>query len=239
MTAITVAPAFQGIPGVAHGGYLAGLLAQRFPGSQQVMFRRPPPIGTPLTIEENGSGVGLHDPEGRTVMLTRPATDVRTDLPVRTVEQVAGSAPHPGYARHPYPGCFMCGTERPDGLQLRVASIGDGLTAGVWRPAGPLLPDRAAVPAEFVWAAIDCLTAWAFADHWADPGWWPALTGRMAVTMDGEVRRERDHVVLARVVGRDGRRITVQAVVADAEGNPRARAEATWVVVPAAPGDPR
>jgi acyl-coenzyme A thioesterase PaaI-like protein len=236
MTTITVDPAFQGIQGVAHGGYLAGLLAQRYPRSRQVTLHLPPPLSTPLTVEEHDNGADLRDPEGRTVMRTRPAAGVRTDLPVRTVGQVAGHDPHPGFMRHPYPGCFMCGTRRPDGFQLRVGPAADGMTAGVWRPSSPLLPEREAVPAEYVWAVIDCLTAWAFADHWSEPTWWPAVTAQMTVTVENEVRRDRDHVVLARVVEHHGRRITVQATVADAAGHTLARAETRWVVVPAAPG---
>jgi hypothetical protein len=238
MTAITVSPAYQGIPGVAHGGYTAGLFAARLPGHPRVTLRRPPPIGTPLTVTDNGSGPSLRDPDSRTVMLARPATGLALDLPVRTVSQVADQAPHPGYHRHPYPGCFMCGTERPDGFKLRVATGDDGVTSGLWRPSSPLLPDREEVPAEFVWAAIDCLTAWAFADRWQDRTWWPAVTGQLTVALDRQVRRDADHVVVARVTGRDGRRITVQATVSDARGRACARAEAVWVVVPDSPGDP-
>lgn len=237
MTAITVSPAYQGIPGIAHGGYVAGLFAGRLPGHPRVTLRRPPPIGKSLTIADNGSGPRLRDPDGRTVLLARPVTDIHLDLPVRTVAQVADQAPHPGFHRHPYPGCFMCGTDRPDGFKLRVATGVDGVTSGLWRPSGPLLPDSEEVPAEFVWAAVDCLTAWAFADHWQDSNWWPAVTGQLAVILDRPVRRHADHVLVARVTGRDGRWITVQAAMFDADGHAYARAEAIWIVVPASPGE--
>lgn len=238
MTTITVAQAYQGIPGIAHGGYTAGLLAQRYTEPVRVTLRRSPPLDTRLMVDEGAGATTLRDPEGRLVMEAQPTVSLKTGLPSLTVQQVTGYAPHPDFDRHPYPVCFVCGTDRADGFGLRVSPVTDGLTVGVWKPASPLLPDREVVPTAFVWAVVDCLTAWTFADHWSDPGWWPALTGQLAVTLTGEVRRGQDHVVVGRVVRKDGRRIVVEAVVGDGNGASCAHAEAIWVVVPAAPGAP-
>jgi hypothetical protein len=238
MATITVEQTYQGIPGIAHGGYAAGLLAQRFDEPVRVALRRPPPLETPLTVNGNSGMTSARDPAGRLVMEAEPIPAFRTELPSLTVQQMARQAPHPGFDRHPYPVCFVCGTDRTDGFGLRIGAAGDGLSGGVWTPSGLLLPSREVVPPAFVWAVVDCVTAWTFADHWNDPDWWPALTGQLAVTLTGAVRRERDHVVAGRVLRKEGRRIVIGAVVQDDAGRSCAHAEATWIVVPSIPGRP-
>src|SRR5690348_780522 len=61
-----------------------------------------------------------------------------------------------GLVRHPFPGCFTCGTEREpgDGLRLAPGLVGDGRTACVWLPDPSLAsgPDPGMGGTEFVWA---------------------------------------------------------------------------------------
>lgn len=239
MTAITVSPAYQGITGVAHGGYLAGLLARHSREPLEVTLRQPPPLDAPLAIEQGDGGLRLLDPGGGLVMEGRPAAAVQSRLPVVTLEAARSRAPHPRFERHPYPMCFVCGIQRDDGFGLRIsAPDDDGLAAGVWLASGPLLSDGDVVSPAFVWAVVDCLSAWSFADHWDDAQWWPAVTGRIAVTLAAEVRPDEPHVVVGRVAGREGRRIVVEAAVTDADGRLCARAETVWVVVPETPTGP-
>lgn len=240
MTTISVSPTYQGLEGVAHGGYLAGRFAELVGEPLRVTLRRPPPLDTPLSVEdrdEDGDrdrgrgGARLVDPEGRTVMEGGPAAPMRDPVPTVTVEEARARPPHPGLERHPWPHCFMCGTEPDVGFGLRFsAPDGEGRVAGVWEPSGPLLPDAEAIPSAFVWAAVDCVTAWSLADHRGEADWWPAVTGQITVEVSAPVRRGAPHVVVGRLVDRDGRRLFMDAAVADPDGQVCARAEAVWVV---------
>lgn len=236
MVSIAVSPTYQGIEGLAHGGYLAGRFAELVGEPLRVTLRRPPPLDTPLSIDDE-HGPRLVDPEGRTVMEAGPAGAMRDPVAAVPIEEARSRRPHPGFDRHPWPHCFMCGTERVDGFGLRVSAPDEeGRVAGVWLASGPLLPDGEVIPSAFVWAVVDCVTAWSFADHRGEAEWWPALTGQIAVDVAAPVRRGAPHVVVGRVSRREGRRLFMDAAIADADGQVCARAEALWIVVPAAPG---
>jgi hypothetical protein len=181
MSAIRVAPAYQGIPGIAHGGFVAGLMVQHAREPLRVMLRQPPPLDTPLSIEDAGEALALRDPQGGLIMEGHPAGAVESRLPVVTVEE----------ARF--------------------------------------------VPPAYVWAVVDCLTAWSFADRWDDAMWWPAVTGQIAVTLAAQVRPAEPYVLVGRLVGREGRRVTIEAAVGDADGRVFAHAEVIWIVVPTPP----
>jgi hypothetical protein len=223
----TVSPAYQGITAVAHGGYVAGLFAPRSSGPTRVTLRRPPPLDTRLTVNETR----LVDDAGKTIMEAGPGDELEGMPPV-ILEEARSRAPHARFADHPYPECFMCGTNRDDGFHLRVASPDqEGLAVGTWTPASPLLGDSAIVPPEFVWAVVDCLTVWSFADQWDDPGWWPAVTGQITVEELAPVHRGEAHVVVGRVRMKEGRKVMVDAVVSDADGRLCAKGRAVWVVI--------
>lgn len=236
MAVITVPSAYQGMPGIAHGGYVAGLLTHQAREPLSVTLRQPPPLDTPLSIEYGPDGLTLCDPHGHLIADGRAGQPLADGPPLSPVEPARSPTPHPRFSHHPYPACFVCGTHRDDGLRLRVAPPDDtGVAAAVWDPSSPLLPNGDVVPPTFVWAVVDCLTAWSFADHWGDAHWWPAVTGQLTVTATAHVPRDGPCVAAGRLSGRQGRRITVQAAVGDPEGQVCARAEAVWVVVPEIP----
>lgn len=236
LSEIIVASAYQGIPGIAHGGYVAGLMAQHVPNPARVRLRQPPPLETPLSLQNVSDSLQLRDRDGRVIMEGTAGGDLLDRLPDVTLDEARSRRPHPRFDQHPYPVCFVCGTRRDDGFGLRIsAPDSEGVAAGVWIPSGPLLPEREVVPAAFVWAVVDCLTAWSFADHWGDESWWPAVTGQIEVAVGAEVRRDQPYVATGRLAGRDGRRVTIEAAVRDADGGVCAHAEATWIVVPETP----
>jgi hypothetical protein len=110
------------------------------------------------------------------------------------------------------------------------------VVAGVWMPSGPLLSGRDTVPRSLLWAVADCLTAWTFADRWADPLWWPAVTGQLALSVTQDVPTGEPCVLVGRLAGREGRRIILEAGIANADGTLYAHGQAIWVSVPDSPG---
>lgn len=80
---------------------------------------------------------------------------------------------------HPFPGCFVCGPENPEGLQLKPGPVGDGRTACTWHPAADLVGSDGLVDPVYLWAALDCPGGWAI-----DLEGRPSVLGQMSACID-------------------------------------------------------
>lgn len=100
---------FRGIPGVALGGYVGGLLARGQDGAE-VTLRRPVPLGKPLRFEASEDGATALLDGDETLASARPQPRLELDVPsaVTPEETLAASRRSlqlsPEY-RHPFPGC--------------------------------------------------------------------------------------------------------------------------------------
>jgi hypothetical protein len=157
---VTVAGQYYGYPGVAFGGYVAGLLASRtVAGGAQVDFRRPVPLGSPVQLTADGVGGELADGQGP-FAIARPA-DVRPGVPAPPTwgEALAATGEYVTEAPIAQPDCFGCGPARRPGGGLRQflgLFPARRLVAAAWIPA-PALGNRDGVlPAPLTWAALDC-----------------------------------------------------------------------------------
>ena len=153
---------YRGPDESGNGGYSCGLFAQLVDGDAEVTLRLPPPLETPLRVEDGNVFDG-----DRLIAEVRPAT-VELELPSPPAQVEAGAAD----LDHPFPHCFVCGPARTDGLGLIPRRYGD-LVAVPWRPAE--------VRPELVWAALDCPGAFA-----VDPDLSRGATvlGRLAVHIE-------------------------------------------------------
>jgi hypothetical protein len=217
---LTIPGRFCGPPGTGNGGVSCGLLAAQVDAPVvQVTLRRPPPLDTDLRLE----GGELYDGD-LLVAAAVPGTVEVVPRPAVSVEAAtAAAAGYPGWAAHPFPGCFVCGTDRepPDGLGLRPGPVGDGAVAAVWTPA---TDERF-----LVWAALDCPGGWAVPDL---PGR-PLVLGRMTLEHLGPVAVGEPHVVLGWVLGTEGRKTFSATALYDAAGAPLAVAHQVWFPIPA------
>ncbi|MBM7079006.1 hypothetical protein [Micromonospora humida] len=213
---------YQGPPGTGNGGWSAGIFAGAYgaDGPVEVTLRRPPPLDTPLTLADGD----VRDPGGHLVAEVRPAGDPPAPVPpVDPATARAASATYPGLADHPFPGCYVCGPEHPDGLRIYPGRLPDGRTAAPWRT-----PARVTAPT--VWAALDCPGGWAV----IAPGR-PYVLGRLAVTVDALPAPGGEYVVTGAVDTVEGRLAVVRTSLYDGAGGLLGRARATWVALPAAP----
>lgn len=239
--ALCIEARFAGPPGSGNGGYTAGRLAG-FVGRAAagdsgspltVTLRRPPPLDRPLTISEVGTRTTLCDSE---VLIAEAESGAFVAEPPSNVVVKAARQAETAYAgrgKHPFPGCFVCGTDRRpgEGLLLTPRLVGPGQTACVWRPdaalsAGGVGKRGDLVADEFVWAALDC------------PGGWtsvlaarPLVLGRMTASCRMAARVGEDYVVVGRLLGTSGRKTHTATALYDSGGQLLARAEHTWIAI--------
>jgi hypothetical protein len=224
-----------GPPGSANGGWLAGTLAELVgPGPVTVTLRRATPVDVPLAAETDADGTVRLVDEGEVLAeAIRAPTSWLDGLPlpepVREDDAVEAEARFVGHTSHAFPGCFVCGTAREpgDGLRLFTGAVADvtGTVAGVVHFEAVGLPADEPVPAPWLWAALDCPTAWAH----LGPGE-ALLLGRITA----EVLRAPAPgplVAVARATGTDGRKRFATSTLRDADGELVAAAEATWFAV--------
>ncbi len=235
---------FHGPPSSGNGGWTAGAVVARLlehagaaPGAAvTVTLRRPPPLDEPLPLDLGDDGARL-GPADAPVLLAQAAAEPPEALaPVPTEEARAARERYAGLRSHPFPGCFVCGTDRTadDGLRIfpgRVADDDEGRVrvAATWTPAAGHDPRAAYAEA---WAALDCAGAWA-----GDLEERLMVLGRMTARVVALPAPGVEHVVVGVARGEDGRKTFTATTLRTADGDLVGAAEQVWIAVdPAAFG---
>jgi hypothetical protein len=242
VSADVVLPArFNGPARSANGGFACGTLAGRVPGAGsrpvEVTLRRPPPLETPLTVTGADAGSVLLARGGETVAGARVVDEELTAVEEVTPEAAARAmSGYPGLRRHPFPTCFACGPERAEGDGLRIfpGPVGGpgSLVASMWVPredhaeTGDLLDGVHRCGAAVTWAALDCVGGWS-----EDLEGRPCVLGRMTARVDALPVVDEPHVVVGRLLGREGRRSFTASTLYDADGRIVGTARHVWVQV--------
>jgi hypothetical protein len=224
---LTIASRFNGPADSGNGGYSAGLVASAAdPGPGEVVevtLRLPPPLNTPLDARPHDGGLAVFAPDGTLVATAVTVTDSlgRPLPPVSPEVAATAAAAYEGFLDHPYPTCFVCGPDRPEGDGLRIfpGRTAKGWTAGPWR-----------VPADtdpvIAWAALDCPGGWAI----VGPGR-PYVLGRMAAVVEAVPAAGSDCVLVGGVMATEGRKALVRTALYAADGDLLAHARATWIAI--------
>ncbi|MFI0796179.1 hypothetical protein ACH4OY_26370 [Micromonospora rubida] len=218
---VTIPVRFNGPPGSGNGGWTAAALAAAagHDGPVEVTLRQPPPLETPLTVAD----WEVRDPGGRLIAEMRPAGDAPEAVPpVDLGTARAAAAAYPGLAEHPFPGCYVCGPDRIDGLRIFPGRLPDGRTAAPFTAPAEVTP-------ETVWAALDCSGGWAV----IGPGR-PYVLGRIAVVLDALPAPGDECVVTGVADDARGRKALVRTALYGPGGRLLGRARATWIALPGA-----
>lgn len=225
---IVVLARFHGPDGSANGGYVAGVLAREVVGDADVTLRVPPPLDTPLDVRRGNEGVDLY--HGKTLVAQAIPTQICVEAPDPVDVPAARSAmaSYAGWSRHPFPRCFVCGTERADGLRIFAGQVpGRNVVASTWNPAGEFADGSGVVREEFVSAALDCAGGWSFE---LSPGR-PLVLARYAVRIDRPVQAGQTHVVVGWPLAVEGRKLFAATALMTASGEILAVATATWIAI--------
>jgi hypothetical protein len=233
---VVVERRFRGPPDLGQGGYSCGLVAERIDAAvASVSLRMPVPLETPLEVNVRDGTVSLLDPAGEMVAEGGPAElDLEPPPPPGIEEAEAASARSPMRhrpERHPFPTCFGCGPARDPGDAMRImpGPLSDGdmtKLAGTWTPLVDFAGPDGAVTSLFMWAALDCPTGWAAAPLGEKPHVLARLTARPLArpVIPGE-----PHVVVAWLIGREGRKARGGTAIYGPNGDLCAIAEGLWI----------
>ncbi|WP_316527978.1 hypothetical protein [Kitasatospora brasiliensis] len=224
---------FNGPPSSANGGYACGLLATRAAArlganTVAVTLHAPPPLDRECEIRAAGRRIHLWD--GADLLASVSPTDHPIEaLPAVTVARArAAEARFEGLAHHPFPGCFVCGYDRParDGLRIFPGPLDDrGSVACTWLPDASIAGPDGLVPAEIVWAALDC------PGGWTAPHTTPRVLGWMTARIDSLPVVGRRYVTTAVLRSRERGTLTNTSALFDQDGRELARAITRWMAV--------
>jgi hypothetical protein len=234
---VTIDERYAGPPSSANGGYTSGLLAEHVidarRGPVTVTLRKPPPLDTPMSVitppsETDDAPTELRDGDVLVADARPGAFGGDAVQAVSWETAVVAQASYRGLVVHPFPTCFTCGPARADGDGLRLAPglHAVGRIACTWTPHPSLASDAGTVPPRIVWAALDCPGGWT-----SDLDARPLVLGRMTAQTQAAVAVGRPYVIVARLVGEDGRKTSTASTMYDEDGRVVARAEHVWIAI--------
>ncbi len=225
---VVIDPVYSGPPGTGNGGYSAGTLAEVCGLPAEVTLRKPVPLGTPLQVRPTDTGLNAY--HGDTLIAeVRPAPIPDLSVPPAPAWEaaLAGAALAACDTTHPFPGCFVCGTAREDGMRLFAAPAGAGVVAAPWQPAAALAHPDGTVMLPFVWAALDCPGAAAA----VGTAWVPVVLGRITAHQHRPILAGERYLVLGWPLAAQGRKHTVGTAIVTLHGELCAVAQAIWLEI--------
>ena len=237
---ITIDRRFEGPPGAANGGYVCGRLAVFLDGPATVRLRAPTPLEMPLEVRRVEDTVLLVAPDdGATIVEGRlAALHLDVPPPPSWTEAEAASGSYRGFADHPLPNCFVCGTNREPGEGMRIFPgpiSGRDLVACPWVPAPHWGGSDGRVRPEFVWAALDCPGAFSFPQ--IENG--VVVAGEISASIGEDVMIGQRHIVVGWKFDQQGRKHFTGTAVFTESGECLAQARTVWFEVlhpPSVPG---
>ena len=232
MTNVVINKRFCGPKTSGNGGYSAGLFAQVVDGPAAVMLQRPPPLDVPISLRSIAQGgfEAVHDDQ--VIAKIAPAA-VEIDPP-SLPSDIGVQHAHDHFlddvnGEHMLPYCFVCGTKRDkgDGLRLFTGPVPDSpMNADFWTPTADLAGDDGCVRPEFLWAALDCPSAFALRNELR-----LSLLGKLAVDIQRCPKPGERLIAAAWRTGADGRKHFASSAIYDEDKNIIAKANAVWIEI--------
>lgn len=213
-----------------NGGYAAGLFAQVIDGPAAVMLKSPPPLDTPIELRSSGNDK-YEALVGETLVAVIEPADVSVDAPPAPDEAAVAAARNNFLADadgdHLLPYCFVCGNKRAEGDGLRIfagPAPDSPVNADYWTPSPDLADERGLVRPEFLWASLDCPSAFALRN-----GLNLSLLGRLAVDIKRRPEAGEALIAAAWRTGKDGRKHYSASALYDETGDVIAVGDAVWI----------
>jgi len=226
---------FRGPENSGNGGYTCGLVAGYVSGDAEVTLRRPPPLERPLEVTRDGDRVLLHDGPDLVAEAVPTRLELEVPPPPTADEAEAAARTYAGFRHHFFPGCFVCGPERPagDGLRLFPGWVpGRDLVAAPVHAAASLPAAGGFLGREIAWSLLDCPGAWAMERDMEATG---VVLGRMAARVLHPIPVLSSGVAVGWPLGREGRKLYSGTAFFGADGRLYGYARQTWIVMAPSP----
>lgn len=226
---------FRGPPGSANGGYTCGRLAHYVGAAATVRLMRPPPLDIHMDVVKAGDEIQLRS--GDEVIARAWPTD--TDIEVPPAPEIESARARrnqfAGHVRHAFPSCFVCGVERQEGegLLVHAGPVKNELgepehhVACTWIPHHTLCEEDDVLPEHYAWAALDCPSGWSFLSFDDEV----ALLGELTAEVLSPIHCGEEYIVAGWEIDREGRKRRTGSAIYDTDGEPLAKARATWIVI--------
>ena len=238
MPELVIPSRFRGPSGSGNGGYVCGRIAAYADGPVAVTLRRPPPLATPMAVEQAGDG-SLRVRHGGTLVAeaTCPpgllAAEVPAPVSAAEARRSAGRARC--FDNALFPECFVCGmSRRPgDGLRIFPGPVpGRTLWAAPWTPDSSVAGLDGRVRPEVAWAALDCPGGIAAAEHAHLGPDTAILLGRMTASVAALPAQGDQCRVIAWPDGGGGRKLIAGSALLGPGDEVLAVARSVWITVP-------
>jgi hypothetical protein len=228
MPTVNFARRFCGPPDRANGGYAAGALARHAGGIVRVRLERPVPLECDLEVVARAGGV-LEMRHGEELIARAEPAGLHLHVPTPPTyfEALDASRHYAGFTDHAFPSCFVCGPRRArgDGLHIFAGPCGArGLVASPWAPDVSLDAGDGKVPAEFMWAVLDCPGYFAARDDGKS-----MVLGEFTAHVERRVHIDEPCVVIGWRISISGRKNEVGTALFDGDGELCARARGMWI----------
>jgi hypothetical protein len=236
---ITIEPGFNGPRLSGNGGYVGGVLAERYTrafggdGTVEITLRSPVPIARPLQVMPKSEALMLRDGDtllcearaGSVEHLTPPPAPTDWTEVMRRAED-GGSPPDSEFGY-----CIICGQGRGVGDGLRVlgsAGPQPGMSLSCYVPHANHADAAGRIKPEFVWGTLDCPGAFAAQDP-NDVR--PALTGRMTARVIEPPKVGERCAVVGWRIGAEGRKLYSGTALYTESGRLCALGTCTWILL--------
>jgi hypothetical protein len=238
---ITIGERFAGPPGCGNGGYTCGTIAAHLGSCDQaavVRLQAPIPLGRALEVVRRSNGE-IEVTTGEDVLARARFTrldvlDVEVPEVPSDAEIDAATTRFQGHHRHPFPGCFVCGTDRKpgDGLRLFTGPVqGRQIVASTWTPDASLACPDGRIDPVYLWSSLDCPSGWA-ALLLGDTG--TLVLGEITARIDGAHRLGETCVVMGWPIRREGERKNyLGSAVVSESGRVYGHASSLWLRIQA------
>jgi hypothetical protein len=223
----------------ANGGYVGGVLAERFrrhfgsDGAVEITLRAPVPLEKELQVTPEDGALLLKDGDTLLCEARRGAVDHLVPPPppsdwddvLRRGEE--GGSPQDS----DFHWCIVCGRGRAVGDGLRVLGSygpGRGHSLSCYLPHANHADEHGLIRPEFVWGALDCPGAFAV----QGPGdWRPTLTGRITAEVFEPPRVGERCAVVGWSLGGEGRKLYSGTALYTDAGRLCALGHCTWILL--------
>jgi hypothetical protein len=238
MPAFVIPSRYCGPPASGNGGYVSGRIAGYADRPVTVTLRQPPPLVTPMDVEQDEDG-SLRVHHDRTLIAEAapapgfPAPPIPGPVSMAEACAAAGRARY--FADPVYPTCFGCGTSRQPGDGLRIFPgpvTGRDLWAAPWTPDSSVTDPIGRVRPEVIWAALDCPSGIAAAEAASLGQDTAILLGQMTADVVVPPAGGDQCRVIAWPGRREGRKLTAWSALLGPGGGVLAVASTLWLTVP-------